>query len=218
MDTLGKLNTIDHYPVSQEGESESMNDMDTSDEKEVLCEDVEDAEILQLLSDLERTIQMDAVSFGDKRRPSPKARTEGKLEVRESVSGSKIDRDLGSGTYVDAVKEATYPGLIIILNLLCSCSAALRGPEMKITLLSVILKLLKFLGDDIKLERIVPYAVMMLQDPSAKVRAFAISVLTQTLESVNALPASETNIFPYYIFQLCCALRRIPTKLQNWHL
>jgi len=50
------------------------------------------------------------------------------------------------------------------------------------------------------LQRIVPYLVSLLSDPSAAVRAHALRNLMNTLDAIEHFSPSDSKVFPEYIF------------------
>ena len=105
-----------------------------------------------------------------------------------------------------------YPGgLLVVISLLCSSLQYVKGPELRITGIWLMVRLSSKAGpvaDEARLHSVVPYLVNFLGDRSARVRAVAVSALSEVLSMVRALPQSDANIFPDYILP---ALRRMPS-------
>ena len=60
--------------------------------------------------------------------------------------------------------------------------------------------------DETRLQRTVPYLVILLRDPLPSLRAAAVRALTQVLSSVRSVTSTDTNIFPEFIFPAMTAL------------
>jgi phosphoinositide-3-kinase regulatory subunit 4 len=54
-------------------------------------------------------------------------------------------------------------------------------PSSKLKVLDIFLALAEYLPDDVKLDRLVPYLIVLLTDEAAIVRASAIKTLTQVV-------------------------------------
>ncbi|KAI7899371.1 uncharacterized protein BX663DRAFT_555007 [Cokeromyces recurvatus] len=72
-------------------------------------------------------------------------------------------------------------------------------PSSKLKVLDILLTLSERLPDDAKLDRLVPYLIILLSDEVALVRANAIKVLTHVLCTVESISPINAHIFPEYI-------------------
>lgn len=98
-------------------------------------------------------------------------------------------------------------GLTMIICLICSCIQNVSVPSAKLRALDLFLEFGRYVGDNVRLGRIVPYVVQMLSSSEAGVKAAALETLTSTLELVTSFAQSDSDIFPAYILP---ALRRFP--------
>ena len=73
------------------------------------------------------------------------------------------------------------PAALILLSLVCSNIRNCSRPASIIRGLDILLALGRYLSDEDKLDRLVPYLVALLQDEVASVRAGALKALTQTV-------------------------------------
>lgn len=89
--------------------------------------------------------------------------------------------------------------LVIIVSLLTSCIRSCKYCVSKLTVLELLLKIAHHVGDDIILERLLPYILYLVNDPLPQVRAQALKILTQSLQLVRSMPRSDANIFPEYV-------------------
>lgn len=99
-------------------------------------------------------------------------------------------------------------GLTMVVSIICSCIQNVRYPRAKVMALDLLLEFGRYVGDEVRLCRIVPYATTMLVDDDPVVRATAVHTLTETLLQVTSFAASDAHIFPEYILP---ALSRIPS-------
>lgn len=81
------------------------------------------------------------------------------------------------------MSDADGPALIL-LALVCSNIRNCARPASIVRALDVLLALSRYLTDETKLDRLVPYLVSILQDDNAGVRSAALKTLTQTVRSV----------------------------------
>ncbi|GAA5975929.1 hypothetical protein JCM10908_005330 [Rhodotorula pacifica] len=89
---------------------------------------------------------------------------------------------------------------LVVLSLVCANLRNCVRPASVLRALEILLALNRYLTDDTRLDRLVPYMVAMLQDDVAAVRATALRYLTQTLMLVSTLTPSNVDVFPEYIF------------------
>lgn len=90
-------------------------------------------------------------------------------------------------------------GIVIVLSLLCSSLRHVQVPESKITALYLMRYLGQYTSDEVRLQRLVPFLIEVVDDASATVRALAIRTLTFILSLVKTIPLSDASIFPQYI-------------------
>ncbi|KAM0754729.1 Other/VPS15 protein kinase [Meredithblackwellia eburnea MCA 4105] len=100
-----------------------------------------------------------------------------------------------------AQEGATEDGpALILLSLLCANLRNCLRPASVIRAFDLLLALSKYLTDETKLDRLVPYLVAMLEDDSTPVRAAVLRTLTQTLILVKTITPSNAAMFTEYIF------------------
>ncbi|GLE05701.1 hypothetical protein PINS_up014747 [Pythium insidiosum] len=93
-------------------------------------------------------------------------------------------------------------GIVVILSLVCSSLRHVQVPESKITALYLIRYLGQYTTDEVRLQRLVPFLLELVDDASARVRALSIRVTTFLLSLVQTVPLSDSSVFPQYIFPL----------------
>ncbi|KAI7887760.1 armadillo-type protein [Mucor mucedo] len=90
-------------------------------------------------------------------------------------------------------------GSLILLSFICSMIRNTLYPSSKLKALDILLALAERLPDDVKLDRLVPYLIVLLTDEASLVRANAIKTLTQVLCMVESISPINARIFPEYI-------------------
>ncbi|BGP23345.1 other/VPS15 protein kinase [Rhodotorula toruloides] len=89
---------------------------------------------------------------------------------------------------------------LVVLALVCANIRNCVRPVSVLRALEILLALNRYLTDETRLDRLVPYLVTLLSDDVATVRAMALRVLTQALMLVSTLTPSNVDVFPEYIF------------------
>lgn len=72
-------------------------------------------------------------------------------------------------------------GLVIVLNVVCSFIHTVRYPSSQLAGLELFSLFSKYLNSEIRLQRLVPYIISMLNKDSALVRATGLRTLTQVV-------------------------------------
>lgn len=91
-------------------------------------------------------------------------------------------------------------GLTMITSIVCSCIQNVRYPITKLTALELLAEFGQYVDDEVRLGRLVPYAVALLADPSSMVRATSCHILTKLLSQTQAIhSASDAHLFAEYI-------------------
>lgn len=98
-------------------------------------------------------------------------------------------------------------GLTMVIGIVCSCIQNVDAPSEKLTALRLLSEFARFVDDNVKLGRVVPYMVQLLSAPEASVRAMALHSVTDTLQQVTGFEQSDAHVFPDFIMP---ALRRFP--------
>lgn len=75
---------------------------------------------------------------------------------------------------------------MILLSFVCSLIRNALYPSSKLKALDVLLGLAERLPDDVKLDRLVPYLIVLLTDEASLVRANAIKTLTQVVRHITS--------------------------------
>ncbi|KAL3661264.1 hypothetical protein V7S43_013872 [Phytophthora oleae] len=121
------------------------------------------------------------------------------------------------------MKPPTYPGsepwpqdrngIVIILSLICSSLRHVQVPESKLTALYLIRALGQFTSDEARLQRLVPYLLEVIDDPSATVRALALRTITYLLSLVESFPLADASVFPQYVLPAMVPFQSDPDEL-----
>lgn len=92
------------------------------------------------------------------------------------------------------------PALIVLSTLLANLRNALR-PVSKLHAFDLLLHMsARWLSDEAKLDRVLPYVVALFDDPSSKVRAAAVRSTAQLLLLVNTITPANENVCSEYVF------------------
>jgi serine/threonine protein kinase len=106
-------------------------------------------------------------------------------------------------------KPATAPrsalcksSLLIYLHLIIASVRHVQRPASKLVALQMLTRLCDLCdSDEIRLQRMVPVSISLLQDQDALVRASALKFLAHVVSQIQSFPPSDSKIFPQYIFK-----------------
>ncbi|RLN49287.1 hypothetical protein BBJ28_00007868 [Nothophytophthora sp. Chile5] len=104
-------------------------------------------------------------------------------------------------------------GIVIILSLICSSLRHVQVPESKLTALYLIRALGQFTSDEARLQRLIPYLLEVIDDPSATVRALALRTITFLLSLVESFPLADASVFPQYVLPAMVPFQSDPDEL-----
>ncbi|GKY92453.1 hypothetical protein MPSEU_000215800 [Mayamaea pseudoterrestris] len=117
---------------------------------------------------------------------------------------------------MNMVVEQSLPStrsLLIYLQLILSTIRHVQRPSSKLVALQIIQRLARYILDEVRLQRIVPVLVSMLQDQDHLVRASAILNLTSVLARLDSFSPSDSKLFPQYIFKRVSHLITDPSAM-----
>lgn len=97
------------------------------------------------------------------------------------------------------VSGGTDDSALILLSFIFTSVRNVRQEASKIQALELILALSERIHDEAKLDRVLPYVVMLFQDTSINVQAAALKTLTQLLLLVDAIGPVNVLLFSEYI-------------------
>ncbi|KAI9985692.1 hypothetical protein PInf_005091 [Phytophthora infestans] len=86
-----------------------------------------------------------------------------------------------------------------------------RNP--KLTALYLIRALGQFTSDEARLQRLIPYLLEVIDDPSATVRALALRTITYLLSLVESFPLADASVFPQYVLPAMVPFQSDPDEL-----
>ena len=102
--------------------------------------------------------------------------------------------------------------LLIYLQLILASIRHVRRPTSKVVALQMLTRMCDLCdSDEIRLQRMVPVAIALLQDQDALVRASALKFLTHVVSKVQVFSPSDSKIFPQYIFKRVSPLLTDPS-------
>jgi len=124
--------------------------------------------------------------------PSLRAST-ASLPSPNSAMGEAGEQSPGGGG------ESTGSGLSVIVSLVTSSLRNVRHASSKLIGLKLLVLSAEVLDDGIRMQRILPYTMALLEDHSPMVRTMAIHCMTTVLGMVQSLEPTDTNVFGEYI-------------------
>ncbi|CCE61446.1 hypothetical protein TPHA_0A03700 [Tetrapisispora phaffii CBS 4417] len=102
---------------------------------------------------------------------------------------------------MDTDKDITdNHSFIFFLSFLCHALRNLVSRESKLKTLQLILSFSRFVDDEHKFNRIVPYFVSLFEDSDPNVQSFSLRCLSELLSNVNEVTQLNENIFVDYLF------------------
>ncbi|CAH1429629.1 unnamed protein product [Lactuca virosa] len=103
-------------------------------------------------------------------------------------------------------------GMVLIASLLCSSIRNVKMPQLRRTAVLLLKSCSSYIDDEDRLQRVLPYVIAMLSDPSAIVRSAALETLCDILPLVRDFPPSDAKIFPEYILPMLSMLPDDPEE------
>eukprot|EP00339_Tiarina_fusa_P000098 CAMPEP_0117045680 /NCGR_PEP_ID=MMETSP0472-20121206/31601_1 /TAXON_ID=693140 ORGANISM="Tiarina fusus, Strain LIS" /NCGR_SAMPLE_ID=MMETSP0472 /ASSEMBLY_ACC=CAM_ASM_000603 /LENGTH=440 /DNA_ID=CAMNT_0004757773 /DNA_START=675 /DNA_END=1994 /DNA_ORIENTATION=- len=124
------------------------------------------------------------------------------------------ESQLGSSTFFEEIETRAppspvcpnlpiteqHPGMVNLLSVVCSSIHNVVSDSIKLNAIELLVAFGENLDDKCRLQRIVPYLISLLHDPSPPIQAASITALVKILYLVNTFPPSDIKIFPEYIF------------------
>ena len=131
------------------------------------------------------------------------------------TSQATTETPRSSTTEVSAKRSTlTKNSLLIYLQLILANIRHVQRPTSKLVALQLLTRLCNLWdSDEIRLQRLVPVSIAMLQDQDTLVRAAAVKFLTHTVSQVQSFPPSDSKIFPQYIFKRVSPLLTDPSLM-----
>ncbi|XP_073220335.1 serine/threonine-protein kinase VPS15-like isoform X2 [Cicer arietinum] len=103
-------------------------------------------------------------------------------------------------------------GMVLITSLLCSCIRNVKLPRLRRAAVLLLKASALYIDDEDRLQRVIPYVISMLSEPSAIVRCAALETLCDILALVRDFPPSDAKIFPEYILPMLSMLPDDPEE------
>ncbi|WVR03468.1 hypothetical protein IAU60_000459 [Kwoniella sp. DSM 27419] len=124
------------------------------------------------------------------------------LQRSAGLSGTKVDRLLEEwesiSVHLEGDPRENGPALLL-LNVVASSIRNCIWPSSRLHGLQLFLNLLPFLSDEDKVDRVIPFAVELLSDETAIVRAEACRSLVIIVESVRYISPQNVTYIPEYL-------------------
>lgn len=116
----------------------------------------------------------------------------------------KLDLPDGDGDetrkIITSARTQSNEGVLIFLSLVVSNLRTTSKASARIKACDILLAFAEILSDEAKLDRVLPYIMILLADRTDTVKAAAIRTLTQLLEMVHVVSPVNAYLFPEYIF------------------
>ncbi|KOM54175.1 hypothetical protein LR48_Vigan10g006700 [Vigna angularis] len=103
-------------------------------------------------------------------------------------------------------------GMVLITSLLCSCIRNIKLPHLRRAAVLLLKASALYVDDEDRLQRVIPYVIVMLSDSAAIVRCAALETLCDILPLVRDFPPSDAKIFPEYILPMLSMLPDDPEE------
>jgi len=119
-----------------------------------------------------------------------------------SQSTSKSPLALRSSNRIKSpdANPALYDGSLLFLTLVVSSLRSTAKASARLKACDLLVAFAERLADEAKLDRILPYIVGLLSDPSDVVKTAAIYALTAIFEMVQTITPINAYVFPEYVF------------------
>ena len=91
--------------------------------------------------------------------------------------------------------------LIIFVQFILATIRHTQRPSSKIVGLQLLGRLAMYSNDEVRLQRIVPTIISVLNDSDATVRAMTTNILTAVVSCIDHFPPSDAQVFPQYLFK-----------------
>ncbi|KAJ6003248.1 hypothetical protein N7451_005795 [Penicillium sp. IBT 35674x] len=111
-----------------------------------------------------------------------------------------VKLDLPEGGNNQASGTQPDEGVLIFLTLVVSNLRTTSKASARIKACDILLAFAERLSDEAKLDRVLPYIMLLLADRTDSVKVAAIRTLTQLLEMVQVVSPVNAYLFPEYIF------------------
>ena len=100
---------------------------------------------------------------------------------------------------IDQLKTKTYPGMVNLLSIVCSCIHNVISDSIKLDAIELFVRFSEDLDDNCRYQRIIPYLISLFHNQSGVIQSAAVIALTKVLQMVYTFPPSDIKIFPEYI-------------------
>ncbi|KAL3458105.1 hypothetical protein BJX64DRAFT_267243 [Aspergillus heterothallicus] len=134
---------------------------------------------------------------------TPKAAKDGSSSTTSRLTSSTLpmELDLPSYEYQNPKLQAPVEdGVLIFLTLVVSSLRNTSKSSARIRACDVLLAFAERLSDEAKLDRILPYIMVLLNDRTDSVKIAAIRALARLLEMVQVVSPVNAHLYPEYLF------------------
>ncbi|PLN86730.1 hypothetical protein BDW42DRAFT_158414 [Aspergillus taichungensis] len=146
-------------------------------------------------------LDFDKISYFLGATPQPKE--DGSSRTTPKLTGNTLPVQLDLPHYGNPKSKSQLPlddGVLIFLTLVVSSLRSTSKSSVRVKACDVLLAFAERLSDEDKLDRILPYIMVLLNDRTDSVRVAAIRALAQLLEMVQVVSPVNAYLFSEYIF------------------
>ncbi|KAJ5567941.1 hypothetical protein N7450_010427 [Penicillium hetheringtonii] len=146
-------------------------------------------------------LDFDKISYflGSGARASPGGPDQSISRLTGDMLPVKLDLPNGSTTS-SSTQSQSDEGILIFLTLVVSNLRTTSKASARVKACDLLLAFAQRLSDDAKLDRVLPYIMLLLNDRTDVVKAAAIRTLAQLLETVHEVSPVNAYLFSEYIF------------------
>lgn len=125
---------------------------------------------------------------------------EHKIENEENILNDVVQQKSTLSAH-DRSQNPSSEALVLFTQFVLSNILHAQRPSSKLAAMQILYRVSMYSTDDIRLQRIVPHLVTLLNDSEGSVRSMAVRTLTNVLAMIKEFPPSDAQIFPKYILK-----------------
>jgi len=189
------------------------NDTTTQTNAKAKSEMEQESSIDDLFAETEALLaKLDSLTLLDDNATDNKSKGDSTSETSKSKPQSMTDAITDTSTATEKRTDLCKASLLIYLQLILASIRHVQRPTSKLVALQMLTRLCDLCdSDEIRLQRMVPVSIALLQDQDALVRAAAVKFLSHVVSKVQVFPPSDSKIFPQYIFKRVAPLLTDPS-------
>ncbi|XP_068646197.1 serine/threonine-protein kinase VPS15 [Aristolochia californica] len=136
-----------------------------------------------------------------------------KKDLKLLISDYNLQSDTyGLNLFLGSQNKLKCEGMVLIASLVCSCLRSVKLPQLRRGAILLLKSAAFYIDDEDRLQRVIPYVIAMLSDPTAIVRCAALETICDVLPLVQDFPPSDAKIFPEYVLPMLSTLPDDPEE------